>query len=400
MSDSLFRGAVASAVRTCFFVAAICLGARASSAGTTPTRVVQQNGRWILLRDGQPYEIKGAGGSGSRGLLKQMGGNSVRTWGAEASLGQQLDEAQRLGISVCVGIWLAEERTKGLNYNDPADLSKQAERVRETVLKYKGYPAVLIWGVGKVAEASTDALPDSIAAASHSDVELHMPRKPGVYRLYAFARDDQNNAAAANVSLLVQMGTAAPADAPDMQNDAAPDPNPKPATQHAADAAPVAVLYGPEGNVSGYIPSGWMGNTGAITLDEKCTTSPHEGMYCIKAQFKAADNYGGVVWQNPANNWGDLSGGKDLSKAKKVTFWARGENGGETVQFKFGLIGPDKKFADTGSGDTTVTLTKEWTQYSIDASGKDLSRIVTGFCWVVAGQGTPVTFYLDNIQYQ
>ena len=32
--------------------------------------------------------------------------------------------------------------------------------------------------------------------------------------------------------------------------------------------------------------------------------------------------------------------------------------------------------------------------------GKDLKQIKTGFCWVVAGQGAPVTFYLDDIQYE
>jgi hypothetical protein len=33
-------------------------------------------------------------------------------------------------------------------------------------------------------------------------------------------------------------------------------------------------------------------------------------------------------------------------------------------------------------------------------SGLDLSRIITGFAWVVAGQGAPVTFYLDDVRYE
>jgi hypothetical protein len=37
-------------------------------------------GGWKLLRDGQPYFIRGAGGDGSKELLARLGGNSIRTW--------------------------------------------------------------------------------------------------------------------------------------------------------------------------------------------------------------------------------------------------------------------------------------------------------------------------------
>lgn len=47
-----------------------------------------------------------------------------------------------------------------------------------------------------------------------------------------------------------------------------------------------------------------------------------------------------------------------------------------------------------------VRLSDDWKQYSIDVSGGDLSRIVTAFAWVVAGQGKPVTFYIDDVRYE
>jgi hypothetical protein len=47
-----------------------------------------------------------------------------------------------------------------------------------------------------------------------------------------------------------------------------------------------------------------------------------------------------------------------------------------------------------------VKLTSDWREYSLDLSGKDLTRIKTGFCWVAAGQGAPVTFFLDDIRYE
>ena len=47
-----------------------------------------------------------------------------------------------------------------------------------------------------------------------------------------------------------------------------------------------------------------------------------------------------------------------------------------------------------------TVLTKEWKQYEIDLTNKNLGRIKTGFGWVVGGQGKPVTFYVDDIVYE
>ncbi|HEY1629617.1 MAG TPA: hypothetical protein VGF52_07140, partial [Tepidisphaeraceae bacterium] len=119
-----------------------------------------------------------------------------------------------------------------------------------------------------------------------------------------------------------------------------------------------------------------------------------------KLQYKAGDQFGGVAWQDPPDDWGDLPGGLNLNGAQRISFWARGQNGGETVECKFGILGSDKKFPDTDSGGTTFTLSNEWKQYTIPLDGKNLTRIKTPFCWVVRGQGHAVTFYLDDIQYE
>jgi hypothetical protein len=46
-----------------------------------------------------------------------------------------------------------------------------------------------------------------------------------------------------------------------------------------------------------------------------------------------------------------------------------------------------------------VRLSKQWQKLRIPLDGRDLSRIKTGFGWSLAGQGKPVTFYLDDIRY-
>jgi len=236
-------------------------------------------------------------------------------------------------------------------------------------------------GVGGDYEEPTKPIAHAIVSSDNERAQIQMPSQAGVYRLYAIARDDQHYGATANVPLLVKADSAA--------------------AKQSADAIKLPlVIFGDGAPPSGYVASGWMGNNQAIAMDEKCTTSPHSGLTCLKVQYRAPDNFGGAVWQDPANDWGDQDGGLNLSGAKKLTFWARGENGGEKVEFKFGLLDNSKKFFDTASGDTSVTLTKDWTQYTIDLDGKDMSKIITGFCWVLAGQGAPVTFYLDDVQYE
>lgn len=135
----------------------LLLAAAAASPGrcgqpgsAVPVRLEQREGRWQLLRGGQPYRVQGAGGSGSMARLKAAGGNSVRTWGVEEVPGL-LEEAQRLGMTVSAGIWLGHER-HGFRYDDPAQVAAQAERVRKAVLAYRNHPALLLWSLGNEME--------------------------------------------------------------------------------------------------------------------------------------------------------------------------------------------------------------------------------------------------------
>ena len=162
------------------------------------------------------------------------------------------------------------------------------------------------------------------------------------------------------------------------------------------------IVYDENGSSNNhYIASGWMGNAKATKMAEDCTTNPHGGKTCLRVEYSESANWSGVVWQDPANDWGDQAGGYNLTGAKVIKFWARGEKGGETASFKFGVLGTDKKFSDSSSGNISeVKLTKEWTEYTIDLAEKDLTHIKTGFVWTVEGQGTPVVFFLDDIRYE
>jgi len=138
-------------------------------------------------------------------------------------------------------------------------------------------------------------------------------------------------------------------------------------------------------------------------FDAGCKENPHSGATCIKIIYAGGGGWAGLFWQNPANNWGNEPGGYDLKGAKKLVFWARGEKGGEKIsEFKIGGIAGPYSDSDQASI-KDITLTPDWKEYTIDLSGKDLSHIVGGFCWIIRDASISygsITFYLDDIYYE
>jgi hypothetical protein len=127
----------------------LLISALAACAKPIPVELVESHGQHILLRDGEPYFIKGVGGSADLKLLAKIGGNSLRTWGnTEESL---LDRAHSLGISVCVGFWIDHER-HGFDYSDDQVVAEQIERHCRVIDRLKDHPAVLMWGIGNEVE--------------------------------------------------------------------------------------------------------------------------------------------------------------------------------------------------------------------------------------------------------
>ena len=227
------------------------------------------------------------------------------------------------------------------------------------------------------------AMPDVAEALVRSDAAgatVRVPKSGGGYRLFATVRDGQGAAATANVPLQVE--------------------GPERVFKAPRAKLPLA-LYEDGLKDAPYVPSGWMGKTDAIAVDDGCTAKPHGGKTCMRVAFKSPDGWGGVVWQSPPDDWGDRPGGYDLSGAKRLVAWVRGETGGEKIELKLGILGNDKRFHDSAAATAgTVTLATEWRQVVLPLAGKDLSCIKTGFCWVVAGQGKPVVFYLDDVRYE
>ncbi|MCA9405117.1 MAG: hypothetical protein KC684_01145 [Candidatus Omnitrophica bacterium] len=156
-----------------------------------------------------------------------------------------------------------------------------------------------------------------------------------------------------------------------------------------------------------YTPSGFMPNGRCIELSSKWTEGCQSGDSCIRIKYDVEcshndEKWGGIYWLNPPNNWGSRKGGYNLAGAKKLTFWAKGQTGGEQIQeFTIGGIKgdyPDTDMIVIGP----VLLTSEWQQYSIDLRGKDLSYISGGFAWSTSVDVNPadVVFYMDEIKFE
>ena len=68
------------------------------------------------MRGGKPYYVNGAGGSVHMDQIVALGGNSLRTWGLEDAV-RILDDAQKHGLTVMMGLWLQHER-HGFDYSN------------------------------------------------------------------------------------------------------------------------------------------------------------------------------------------------------------------------------------------------------------------------------------------
>lgn len=153
------------------------------------------------------------------------------------------------------------------------------------------------------------------------------------------------------------------------------------------------------------------------------------GATVIKCTFmKDQSNLqGGYYFQNgvlpaatstPIANFGtEPNTGIDLTGAVSLSFWAKGEKGGEKIEFFMGGVGrkaetgntlPDFPYPDSSPrypvfGTAPVVLTTQWQRFTIPFPANwDFSYVLGGFAWYATLTNNPngATFYLDDIQYE
>jgi hypothetical protein len=134
------------------------------------------NGNYQLLRGNNPFYVKGAGGDVFMDKTLSAGGNSVRLWGAENAQAV-LDEAQKKGLTVMLGLWMPPER-HGFDYSDKWACQDQVEQFKSIVNRFKNHPALLLWGVGnevdlEYTDFSVWKAVQNIAAMIHEEDKNH-----------------------------------------------------------------------------------------------------------------------------------------------------------------------------------------------------------------------------------
>lgn len=171
---------------------------------------------------------------------------------------------------------------------------------------------------------------------------------------------------------------------------------------------PPAVIYSdfPLGDL--FVPSRYQGDWSDLHYDACSKTSPHSGRTDLRVEYTAdgvgqpnGKGWAGILWDYPSQNMDDPNKSPDFNAYKNLSFYARGEQGGERVSFLLG----GTQVGDFPSSVTQplvleVTLTTKWQQYAFDLSGVDLSRLTDGFGWAVSACHNPngAVFHLDDIQ--
>ena len=157
-------------------------------------------------------------------------------------------------------------------------------------------------------------------------------------------------------------------------------------------------------------------------LDENWTDGAYAGDSCIRCQVNTRrGDWGGWLFLNgylpegetqpKLNDGKQQDAGLDLTGATALRFYAKGEKGGEQVEFftlGFGYDGATDRqlveYPDSSEKRSLgfITLTNEWQEYVIDIEGYDLSYICCGFgfvCSPAEGGEADNVFYLDEIRF-
>ena len=140
-------------------------------------------------------------------------------------------------------------------------------------------------------------------------------------------------------------------------------------------------------------------------LDKTNATDAHSPPDAWKITFEARGGFGGFCWKNRAGNEGEVAG-DNLSAGgyRRISFWARGEKGGEVAEFRAGGLGNVKTrhrdSLDVSTG--KIKLGAGWHDYSIFVKDADLSSVMTPFCVLMYREDNAqdAVVYVDDIEYR
>jgi hypothetical protein len=159
----------------------------------------------------------------------------------------------------------------------------------------------------------------------------------------------------------------------------------------------------------------------ADIYDDGFKTNPRKGTTCIRFSYPrqlaegGGEGWAGIYWLFPEGNWGS-QGGHDLRRYKgkitRLVFSARGEKGGEFVEFKLGGVNcpphndPTKPYRDSFGPLTPASkvtkLQRTWQEFEIPLRGLHVESLIGGFCVVASRAYNPAgcRIYVDEVRLE
>jgi len=146
------------------------------SAQAIKVEVTNNDGQWGLLREGKPYFVKGVGGHVHLEKAREIGANSIRTWGAENAK-EILDNAHAKGLTVMLGLWVQHER-HGFDYDNASAVKAQLEGFTKVVREFKD----AVQDIAKMIHEEDPNHPTSTVTAGldESEVKLILEKAPDI----------------------------------------------------------------------------------------------------------------------------------------------------------------------------------------------------------------------------
>ena len=211
--------------------------------------------------------------------------------------------------------------------------------------------------------------------------EIQMPKVDGGIKVYAFVKDTYNNMGIASTSIVVK------------------DENASKKKFLVPKVELPFYVYKDDIDVP-YFASAYMGNYDALEIDLEHTAEHYSGTTSMLIHYKERSGWYGIGLVDPANDWGDILGGYDISRAKTFSFWAKSDFGGVYAKVGFGLIGKDKTYPDSAIEAKEIELDSNWKKFTIKVKKADLSCIRSGFVLFAQAYGSPHKIYIDDIVFE
>ncbi|MEM6723782.1 MAG: glycoside hydrolase family 2 TIM barrel-domain containing protein [Bacteroidota bacterium] len=211
--------------------------------------------------------------------------------------------------------------------------------------------------------------------------EVQLPNEDGPVKIYVLVKDPYNNVGIASTGIIVQ-------------DEAAKN------RKYLVPKADLPFYVYKDGENMPYAPSAYMGNYQAISVETQQEEEVYSGTSALKITYDYHYNWYGLGLVDPANDWGDILGGYDLSGATTFSFWAKASKNKLTATIGFGLIGRDKDFPDTAKESIEIKLGTKWKKYTINLKKLDLSCIRSGFTLFSASYGEGHDIFIDEIVFE